>query len=66
MPFGPGKYDDLCTDVRTRARADAAIVIVINGTHGNGFSVQAPPEITTRLPELLEHMAAEIRRSFES
>lgn len=38
--LGPGKYDDLCTTVRTMASAKLAAVIVLGGDKGNGFSVQ--------------------------
>lgn len=41
MPLGPGKYDDVCTYVREETEASAAIVIVVGGKHGPGFSVQS-------------------------
>ena len=63
MPLGPGKYDDLCTDVRLKAEAEAAIVIIINGKHGHGFSCQANILITRELPTLLENVARELRRA---
>ena len=67
MPNGPGKYDDLCTEVRTAAGAEAAIVIVIGGNRGSGFSVQVHGEdMTARLPELLRNMADEIERSWSA
>jgi hypothetical protein len=61
MTIGAGKYDDLCTEVRAKACAAGAIVIVIGGEHGHGFSVHASPELTARLPELLEWVALEMR-----
>ncbi len=61
--LGKGKYDDLCTKVRLGADADAAVVIVINGEKGSGFSVQGQLETTTKLPDLLELMAKEIRQA---
>lgn len=63
MPIGAGKYDALCTYVRERAQATGAIVIVIGGTHGGGFSVQAPPDLAARLPQVLESVAKEMRDS---
>jgi hypothetical protein len=65
MPIGPGKYDDLCTHVRTTAGALGAIVIVVGGKHGDGFSIQAPIEVTIALPEFLEFMARSIRADLE-
>lgn len=61
MAAGPGKYDDLCTMVREKAQAQCAIVIVIGGVNGSGFSCQADLLTTARLPDILENMAAEIR-----
>lgn len=63
MPIGPGKYDPLCTYVREEADALAAIVIVMHGKHGNGFSIQAhenmPP---AEIANLLEQVVKELRR----
>ena len=62
MATGPGKYDDLCTLVRESANAAGAIIIVLAGDQGSGFSVQTTDiESQLRLPELLESMARQIR-----
>jgi hypothetical protein len=63
MAFGPGKYDDLCTLVRERAEATGAIVIVIDGNRGNGFSCQAGVGTLLELPDILEKLAEQIRES---
>lgn len=63
MALGPGKYDHLCTLVREQAKAEGAIVIVIAGEHGNGFSCQADAENTLLLPFYLEDLARQIRES---
>jgi len=57
MALGPGKYDALASVVRERAKAGGVVVMVFDGRHGSGFSVQATAEITLRLPELLRVMA---------
>ena len=62
-PRGPGKYDDAATLVRNRTMAAAVVVIVLGGSQGSGFSVQADEETTRRLPDLLEDVAKEIRAS---
>ncbi len=62
MAVGPGKYDDLCTYVRITSRARGALLILIDGADGTGFSCQADPSITMSLPEILEEVAAQIRR----
>lgn len=63
MALGPGKYDALCTFVRERANADGALVIVLNGEHGNGFSCQADLSTTLTLSGLLEDVARQIKAS---
>jgi hypothetical protein len=62
MAFGPGKYDDLCTDVREKAKAEGVLLIILGGEKGPGFACQASPEITLVLPDILEDVAAQIRR----
>ena len=63
MALGPGKYDDLATEVRTKAGAEGVIVLVINGTKGSGFSAQLPPALTVRISELLRDMARQIEQT---
>lgn len=63
MALGPGKYDDLCTYVREQAKAQGVLLIVLGGERGSGFSCQAGLADTLLLPEILEHIAAEIRAS---
>lgn len=65
MPVGAGKYDDLCTVVRVGAKADGALVMVFNGDKGFGFSLQANADTVAMMPELLEMMATDIRKSLE-
>ena len=67
MALGPGKYDDACSRVReevgfSEGDVGGVLLIVIGGHHGNGFSCQADLETTLRLPDLLENIAAQIRR----
>jgi hypothetical protein len=57
---GPGKYDALLSAARAKARAQAAILVVLGGVKGNGFSVQGPEELVASLPGLLRHIAAVI------
>lgn len=58
----PGKYDAACTAAREATKAEGVALIVFNGEHGGGFSVQAPPDILLALPRTLEFMAKAIRR----
>ena len=64
---GPGKYDDLCTAVRQVAQASAVVVIVFEGKHGNGFSVQTQSvDLLQSLPKMLTMMAAGIQGDLDS
>jgi hypothetical protein len=60
--IGPGKYDDLATEARERAKATGVILIVIQGEHGSGFSCQANLQVTLELPKMLREMADEIEK----
>ena len=57
MAIGPGKDDALATGVREATAAGGVILIVIDGTEGGGFSVQATAAVTLRLPALLRNLA---------
>jgi hypothetical protein len=59
--IGPGKYDDICTEIREKTAAEGAIVIVLGGSKGSGFSVQVDGHMLAFLPDLLEDLAKQIR-----
>jgi hypothetical protein len=61
MAIGPGKYDALCTHVRDQTKARGVLLIVLGGDKGNGFACQADLVTTLALPDLLEHIARQIR-----
>lgn len=63
MALGPGKYDYLCTFVRENAKAKGALVIILDGDKGSGFSCQADLAVALQLPEMLENIAKQIRES---
>lgn len=63
--LGPGKYDDLCTLVREAAEAEGALVVVVGGAKGPGFSCQFPPHLLRRIPEMLRIIADDIENSAE-
>lgn len=64
--MGPGKYDELCTEVRDKAKADGAIVLIFNGEKGSGFSCQAPLPVIMSLPSMLRSMANQIEADAKS
>jgi hypothetical protein len=55
--IGPGKYDDLCTEARVKAKASGALLIIIGGERGLGFSVQAELWMLKDIPDLLRKTA---------
>lgn len=57
MTGGGGKYEDMATYVRLNTQAEGVVVMVINGTHGEGFSVQATAAVLLNLPSLLRQVA---------
>jgi hypothetical protein len=57
LALGPGKYDDVVTDVREKLEAIGCILLVFEGKQGTGFSVQAPLELQLKLPQMLRSMA---------
>lgn len=65
MPVGPGKYAGIAERARAEAKALGAVVIVIEGEHGSSFEVEGPMQLNMMLPELLENMAKDIRKSLE-
>ena len=60
MAQGPGKYDDELTDVRTKTGAMNAILIVIDGDKGPGFSAQLTQEHMNKIPKILRMIADQI------
>jgi hypothetical protein len=60
MSLGPGKYDAQCTQARVLTNADGAILLIINGNKGSGFSCQCDLPTTVKLPAILRSMADQI------
>jgi hypothetical protein len=62
---GPGRYDDICTQAREAAQADGVVLVVINGKHGLGFSVQlTKPLWFKQLPDLLREVADQMEKDY--
>lgn len=69
MALGPGKYDELCREIREKVglggeeipQSGGVVLIVIDGKHGAGFSCQADMDTTLALPDLLERLARQLR-----
>lgn len=57
--IGPGKYDDAATAAREKS-GGAVILMVLEGNHGSGFSVQSPAEVIAFLPDILRDVANKI------
>lgn len=57
---GAGKYDEICTKVREETKSNGVILMIIDGQHGSGFSIQAPGMVLLQLPGLLRFLADEV------
>jgi hypothetical protein len=57
MALGPGKYDDACTALRESLHARGAIIIVMDGVQGTGFSAQLPERDMILMPHILRTLA---------
>ncbi len=55
-----GKYENVALAVRTIAKAEAVFLIVLNGSDGSGFSVQAESGLNELLPAILRRVAQEL------
>jgi hypothetical protein len=58
--IGAGKYDDALTEARKMCGASAALLIVLDGEKGAGFSCQSTPTHLLKLPTLLRQVAGQI------
>lgn len=66
MALGPGKYDDVCAEVLLDTMAQCAIVIIVDGVKGSGFSMKTKdPRLLATLPDMLEVMAKQIRNNLK-
>ena len=64
MAVGPGKYDDICTEVRERAEASGALVLVFGGNKGDGVSIQGAIMLQHAMPALLRALAESMEGTF--
>jgi hypothetical protein len=60
MSVGPGKYDAECSVAQKATNAASVILIVLGGDRGDGFSVQATPEIIWAMPDMLREIAKQL------
>lgn len=70
MPMGAGKYDELCSYVSEQAgispvTGGGAIVLVLGGNRGSGFSCQVDFRTSRLLPGILEEVARQLRADIE-
>lgn len=65
MALGKGRYDDLCTDAREKSKGRGAILIILEGEKGFGFSVQAGIQDLLVLPNILRIVAGNIEEDLK-
>ncbi|WP_144149307.1 hypothetical protein [Paraburkholderia sp. BCC1884] len=56
-----GQFDAACQQVRLMTEAQCAVVIVIGGVAGSGYSVTGSLESQMLLPDVLEKIAHTLR-----
>jgi len=61
MAVGKGKYDDALTLALKSVDAKNGILLVFDGKHGGGFSVQGTLETQYNVPAILEGLARQVR-----
>lgn len=66
MAIGPGIYDDLCSQVREKAKAKGVLLIVLGGEKGMGFSAQIPLEAASIIPLILRDVANQIEADYKT
>jgi hypothetical protein len=57
-----GKYDDLCASITSTFKAEGALLVVIGGTSGSGFSQTGTARAITATVGLLRYVADEIEK----
>lgn len=62
MAMGPGKYDEALSQAKRLCGATTAILIVLDGAKGPGFSAQLNPVQLLSVPRMLRDLADQIER----
>ena len=63
--IGSGKYDKLCATIRKKAKARGAMVIVVGGYYGHGFSLEMTPIDMEGVPEMLRSVASQVENDLK-
>lgn len=63
--IGKGRYDDELTGFIRRTKAQGAVLIVIGGRLGDGFSMKVDERFKEVAPSLLEMLAKAIRNDIQ-
>jgi hypothetical protein len=51
--IGPGKYDDICTEIRERTESTLCCLIIGGGNKGDGMSLQLVNDPSLILPTVM-------------
>lgn len=65
MAIGPGKYDDVASEIRERLKADGVLLIVMNGDQGDGVAAQVTALRLFGLADMLEALAGKFREDLK-
>ena len=66
MARGPGKYNILCKSAMDGARAKGALLIIFDGTLGDGIALQLTPLQMAAVPEILRFLADQIQADLDA
>lgn len=62
MTIGKGKYDDALSLALDSVEGQRGIFLALDGNKGSGFAVQGNLHSLQQLPDVLEHIANEMRK----
>jgi hypothetical protein len=60
--FGPGKYDDLCKQIKDSTKAKGLLLVILDGDRGTGASCKMDFEIVKQMPNILRAVADEMEQ----
>lgn len=63
--LGPGKYADLCSEIKDRVCAEVVVLIILSGDKGDSVSMDPPLEYSINTPKVLRELAAKLEIELE-
>jgi hypothetical protein len=60
--IGPGKYDELCLQIKESTQARGVLLVVLDGNQGSGAPCKMDAAVVSILPNFLRQVADEMER----